>query len=128
MSALRFRRVEGRLRDQWIGWNAAARQEALPFITNNMRFLILPWVRVPHLASHILAAIAKRVSDDWMYKYGHPIYMLETFVDQERFRGVCYRAANWIRVGQTQGRSRNDTQRLFQVSSQRCVSVSGALR
>ncbi|GAB7058111.1 hypothetical protein JCM16163A_48600 [Paenibacillus sp. YK5] len=100
-----------------------------------MRFLILPWVRVPHLASHILAAIAKRVSDDWMYKYGHPIYMLETFVDQERFRGVCYRAANWIRVGQTQGRSRDDTQRLFQVSSQRCVSVSphparkgGALR
>lgn len=102
-------------RDQWIGWNAASRQEALPFITNNMRFLILPWVRVPHLASHILAAIARRISDDWTCKYGHPLYMLETFVDQERFRGVCYRAANWIRVGQTQGRSRNDTQHLFQV-------------
>lgn len=102
-------------RDEWIGWKPALRQANLPFITNNMRFLILPWVKVPHLASHVLASISRRISGDWIQKYGHPIYLLETFVEQDRFRGTCYRAANWIRVGQTQGRSRNDTNRTLQV-------------
>ncbi|MBI4333746.1 MAG: DUF4338 domain-containing protein [Chloroflexi bacterium] len=73
-----------------------------------MRFLILPWVRVPHLASHILGRVARRISSDWMEKYGHPLYLLETFVQRECFRGVCYQAANWILAGQTKGRSRND--------------------
>jgi len=102
-------------RDEWIGWKPILRQSNLPFITNNMRFLILPWVQVPHLASHLLAGITRRISGDWMHKYGHPIHLLETFVEQDRFRGTCYRAANWIRVGQTQGRSRNDNDRTLQV-------------
>lgn len=102
-------------RDKWIGWKPTLRQAYLPYITNNMRFLLLPWVKVPHLASHLLARIARRISDDWIQKYGHPIYLLETFVEQDRFRGTCYRAANWICVGQTLGRSRNDTNRTLQV-------------
>jgi len=68
---------------------------------------VLPWVRVPHLASHILGRIAKRISSDWMARYGHPIYLLETFVEGDCFQGICYQAANWICVGQTRGRSRN---------------------
>ncbi|MFH1039339.1 MAG: Druantia anti-phage system protein DruA, partial [PVC group bacterium] len=95
-------------RDSFIGWDIATRKRNLPFITNNMRFLILPWVRVPHLASHILARIARRISGDWVDKYGRPIYLLETFVERDRFQGTSYRAANWIRVGQTRGRTRND--------------------
>ena len=102
-------------RDKWIGWKPNLRQAYLPYMTNNSRFLILPWVQVPHLASHLLARIAWRISGDWIQKYGHPIYLLETFVEQDRFRGTCYRAANWICVGQTQGRSRNDTDRTLQV-------------
>lgn len=102
-------------RDVWIGWKPNLRQDYLSCITNNMRFLVLPWVQVPHLASHLLAKIARRISSDWIQKYGHPIYLLETFVEQDRFRGTCYRAANWICVGQTQGRSRNDTDRTLQV-------------
>src|SRR3990170_959209 len=95
-------------RDDFIGWNAKTRKDNLQFLTNNMRFLILPWVRAPHLASHILGQVARRISSDWMVRYNHPIYLLETFVERERFRGVCYQAANWIYVGQTRGRSRND--------------------
>lgn len=76
----------------------------LPLIAYNTRFLIPPWVRVPHLASHVLARIARRLSTDWQQVYGHPIYLLESFVDTERFRGTCYRAANWICVGRSQGR------------------------
>lgn len=102
-------------RDEWIGWKPSLRQANLPLITNNMRFLILPWVTIPHLASHVLANIARRIRNDWMKRYGHPVHLLETFVEQDRFRGTCYRAANWIRVGQTQGRSRNDTDRTLQV-------------
>ena len=78
------------------------------YLTNNTRFLILPWVKVPHLASHVLSKVSRRLSADWTVKYGHPIYLLETFVDRTRFRGVCYRAANWILTGQTKGRTRND--------------------
>ena len=93
-------------RDRFIGWSAQARQEHLQSIANNMRLLIPPWVRVPHLASHLLSILAKRLSGDWRHKYGHPIHLLETFVEQERFSGTAYRAANWIHVGQTQGRGR----------------------
>jgi len=94
-------------RDRFIGWDEAARKQGLSRIANNMRFLILPWVRVPHLASHLLAATRRRLSTDWQKKYGHPILLLETFVEQRRFAGTCYQADNWIRVGQTTGRSRN---------------------
>ena len=95
-------------RDDFIGWDAEIRKSNLKFLTNNMRFLILPWVQVPHLASHILGRVARRISGDWLEKYGHPLYLLETFVERQRFRGVCYQAANWMYVGQTKGRSRND--------------------
>jgi Domain of unknown function (DUF4338) len=95
-------------RDRFIGWSAAARRRNLCFIAYNTRFLILPWVEVPHLASHLLGGMAKRLSQDWERLYQHPIYFLETFVDPTRFRGTCYRAANWIRLGQTTGRGKHD--------------------
>ena len=72
------------------------------------RFLILPWVRVPHLASHILARMARRLKNDWQRFYKHPVYFLETFVDTERFTGTCYKAANWIYLGETTGRGKDD--------------------
>jgi hypothetical protein len=102
-------------RDLFIGWSTQERQTGLSFITNNMRFLILPWVRVPHLASHLLSQITRQISTDWIHKYGHPIHLLETFVERDRFRGTCYKAANWTCVGQTQGRSRNDRFTTLQV-------------
>jgi hypothetical protein len=71
----------------------------------------LPWVEVPHLASHILGLIARRIRGDWQAKYGHPVHALETFVDRSRFKGTCYRAANWLRLGATRGRTRNDRER-----------------
>jgi hypothetical protein len=95
-------------RDLWIGWDRGRREANLSFLTNNTRFLVLPWVTVPHLASHLLATLARRVRSDWQAKYGHPLYALETFVDRDRFKGTCYRAANWLRLGSTQGRTRND--------------------
>lgn len=94
-------------RDAFIGWSVSARRARLSHITNNTRFLIPGWVRVPHLASHILSRVSRRLDTDWQEKYGHRIHLLETFVDRDRFRGTCYRAANWICVGQTQGRTRN---------------------
>ena len=93
-------------RDRYIGWDAAARRSHIRFIAYNSRFLILPWVRVEHLASHILSRMAARISADWQQRYGHPIYFLETFVDPERFRGTCYRAANWVLMGRTTGRGK----------------------
>lgn len=93
-------------RDRWIGWSAEQRAEGLAFIANNSRFLILPWVRVPQLANHLLSQIAQRIDADWQRRYRHPIYLLETFVQQDRFRGTCYQAANWRHVGQTTGRTR----------------------
>ena len=93
-------------RDRYIGWSAEARRRNIRFIAYNTRFLILPWVRVEHLASHILGRMAARISDDWQRMYGHPIYFLETFVDPERFRGTCYRAANWVLLGKTTGRGK----------------------
>ena len=95
-------------RDTFIGWTAAQRQAQLALVANNSRFLILPWVRVPHLASHILGRVARRIAADWQARYGHAVRLLETFVERDRFRGSCYRAANWICVGQTQGRTRQD--------------------
>lgn len=91
-------------RDRFIGWTPAVRRQGKHLIAYNCRFLILPWVQVPHLASHILGCVARRIRADWQQLYHHPVYYLETFVDQERFRGTCYRAANWVHLGQTTGR------------------------
>jgi len=95
-------------RDRYIGWSAEARRRNIRFIAYNTRFLILPWVRVPHLASHLLGRMAAILSDDWDRMYGHPIYFAETFIDPGRFRGTCYRAANWRLLGLTTGRGKND--------------------
>jgi hypothetical protein len=95
-----------RSRDRYIGWSAEERRRNLRFLAYNTRFLILPWVKVEHLASHILGRMASRISADWQRIYGHPIYFLETFVDPERFRGTCYRAANWVMLGKTTGRGK----------------------
>src|SRR5216683_3319815 len=95
-------------RDRYIGWNAEARRRNIRFLAYNTRFLILPWVEAPHLASYILGRMARRLSPDWERAYGHPIYFLETFVDPERFRGTCYRAANWVLLGRTTGRGKDD--------------------
>jgi hypothetical protein len=99
-------------RDKFIGWTDEQRESNLHLTTNNTRFLILPFVRVPHLASHILSLISKRISCDWLAKYGHPIYFLETFVEKHRFRGVCYQASNWVNVGETTGRGRDSTTKI----------------
>lgn len=95
-------------RDRFIGWAAEVRRRNLRFLAYNPRYLILPWVRVPHLASHVLGLMARRIAGDWERLYGHPIYFLETFVDRERYRGTCYRAANWVVMGWTTGRGKND--------------------
>ena len=93
-------------RDRFIGWSGEARRRNVHLLAYNTRFLILPWVEVPHLASHILGRMARRISQDWERAYGHPIYFLETFIDPERFRGTCYRAANWVLMGRTTGRGK----------------------
>lgn len=103
-------------RDAYVGWDAAARRAKLPWVANNLRFLILPWVAVPQLASHLLGRVARRIGADWARRYGHPVVLLETFVERPRFRGTCYRAANWVCVGQTQGRSRNDRRHRLRVA------------
>jgi hypothetical protein len=94
-------------RDRYIGWPAEARRKNIRFLAYNTRYLILPFVNVPHLASHILACMARQLSADWERLYGHPIYYLETFVDPGRFRGTCYRAANWAVLGLTTGRGKD---------------------
>jgi hypothetical protein len=94
-------------RDRYIGWSAEARRRNIRFIAYNTRFLILPWVRVPHLASHILGKMAGILSQDWERMYGHPVYFVETFIDPGRFRGTCYRAANWKLLGCTTGRGKD---------------------
>jgi hypothetical protein len=94
-------------RDRFIGWTAQARLANIRLLAYNTRFLILPWVRVPHLASHLLGRIARRLSADWQALYAHPIYFVETFIDPERFRGTCYRAANWTLLGSTTGRGKD---------------------
>jgi hypothetical protein len=95
-------------RDAWIGWSDEQRRRHLPWIVNNGRFLILPWVRVKGLASKILALSARQMPHDWQIRYGYRPLLLETLVDTKRFRGTCYRAANWLHVGQTSGRGRMD--------------------
>ena len=94
-------------RDRYIGWNAQARRCNIRFIAYNSRFLILPWVRVPHLASHLLGRMARLLPAEWERVYGHPVYFIETFVDPSRYRGTCYRAANWVYLGQTTGRGKD---------------------
>jgi len=93
-----------KLRDRYLGWRDGARERNMHLLAYNTRFLILPWVKVPHLASHILGCMARQVSEDWQRLYAHPIYWLETFVDTSRFAGTCYRAANWREIGTTMGR------------------------
>ena len=104
-----------RTRDQFIGWAREQRERHLHLITNNTRFLILPWVRVPHLASWILGQVLRRLSQDWERKYGHRVVLVETFVERDRFAGTSYKASNWIRLGTTTGRSRQDRQRTLRV-------------
>ena len=94
-------------RDRFIGWSDALRIKRLKYITNNVRFLILPWVRVRNLASRVLSLNLRRLSRDYEVIYGHPVYLAETFVDLSLYRGSCYRAANWIYLGQTKGFSKN---------------------
>jgi hypothetical protein len=102
-------------RDRFIGWSVAQRRQGLSRITNQQRFLILPWVRVPHLASHVLALALRRLSADWRSRYGHPVWLVETFVQEDRFQGTAYRAAGWLCVGQTTGRTRQDRDRTLAV-------------
>ena len=102
-------------RDRWIAWSPGQRQARLGWIANNHRFLILPSIEVRDLASHVLGSVARRIAEDWRTKYGHPVVLLETFVERARFAGTCYRAANWHALGSTCGRSRQDRQRTLQV-------------
>ncbi len=95
-------------RDRFLGWSREARKQNIRFLAYNTRFLVLPWVEVPHLASHLLGRMARRLSADWEAFYGHPLHYLESFVDSERFRGTCYRAANWHFLGKTTGRGKDD--------------------
>jgi hypothetical protein len=90
-------------RDTYLGWDLATKRARLHLVAQNTRFLLLPWVRVPHLASKVLAANLRRLSADWQARYGHGLLLAETFVDPARFRGTCYRAANWVCLGPTQG-------------------------
>jgi Domain of unknown function (DUF4338) len=96
-------------RDRYIGWSATVRRRNLRLVAYNTRFLILPWIRLPHLASHILGQMTNSLSRDWERMYGHPIYFAETFIDPARFRGTCYRAANWRSLGMTTGRGKAST-------------------
>ncbi len=100
-------------RDQFIGWTAEQRERNLHLIVNNARFLILPWITLRNLASRLLAMVAKQLPQDWHARYGFRPVLLETFVEQKRFSGTCYRAANWINVGQTQGRGKLDRYNLY---------------
>lgn len=95
-------------RDRYIGWSPVCRKENIRLVAYQSRFLILPWVRVPHLASHLLGRMSRQLSADWEGVYAHPIYFTETFVDPSRYAGTCYRAANWIYLGMTTGRGKND--------------------
>ncbi len=119
-----FARAEGRIlallgfgaaawktapRDDFIGWNRVQRESRLHLIVNNARFLILPWVASKHLASKLLGRAARRLPADWLSRYGYRPVLLETFVDKRRFSGTCYKAANWLRLGDTQGRGKLDT-------------------
>jgi hypothetical protein len=95
-------------RDRYLGWSAQARRHNIRGVAYNTRFLVLPWVQIPHLASHLLARMTRMLSAEWEAVYGHPVHFAETFIDTDRFRGTCYRAANWVLLGRTQGRGKND--------------------
>ena len=95
-------------RDRYIGWDQATRRANIRFVAYQSRFLILPWVKVPYLASHLLGWMSRHLSSEWEKVYAHPIYFVETFVDPNRYRGTCYRAANWVYLGQTTGRGKDD--------------------
>jgi hypothetical protein len=95
-------------RDRFIGWDKQARLKNIGLLAYNTRFLVLPWVTVPHLASHILGRMARMLSAEWQRVYAHPIHFVETFIDPQRFRGTCYRAANWTLLGETTGRGKDD--------------------
>lgn len=90
-------------RDSYIGWDTPTRKHQLHYVVNNCRFLLLPWIHIKHLASKVLALNLKRVNADWQKRYGHPVYLAESFIDTSRFPGTCYRASNWHYVGQTKG-------------------------
>jgi len=102
-------------RDDFIGWSREQRRANLRYVVNNARFLLLPWIRVHNLASKLLSLAARRIGDDWEARYHYRPVLLETFVDDTRFRGTCYRAANWSCVGRTQGRGKLGDHRLGQV-------------
>jgi hypothetical protein len=104
------------VRDHWIGWASDIREQNLGLICNNTRFLILDWVKVPHLASYALGSCLRRLPQDWKQRYGTDIAMVETFVDTTRYIGTCYKAANWIKIGRTKGRSRQDRNNRLKVS------------
>ncbi len=95
-------------RDRYIGWSPEARGRNIRLVAYNLRFLILPWVEVRHLASHLLGHMMRVLSADWERVYGHPVYFAETFVEPARYRGTCYRAANWVMLGRTTGRGKDD--------------------
>jgi hypothetical protein len=104
--------LQAPLREAWVGWDEATKRKRLHLVTNNTRFLIFPWVKVRHLASKILAMNLRRLSADWEQEWRHPVFLAETFVDTGRYRGTCYRAANWLYLGQTAGRSKRGNQYL----------------
>ena len=104
------------VRDNWIGWTPAQRNRNRPWIINNVRYLIFPWVEVPHLASHVLGKLAKRVASDWEHEYGFSPVLMETFVDPEHYAGTCYRAAGWELLGQTTGEGLRRPDRVYRTA------------
>jgi len=108
-------------RDRWLGWTSAQRMAGLSRVANNTRFLILPWVRVAHLASHLLGRMTRQLARDWRTRTGQPLALVETFVEEARFQGTCYRAANWLDLGRTTGRTRDDRHRQIQAPTKRVL-------
>lgn len=108
-------------RDRWIGWDEGQRLRQLPYVVNNTRFLIFPWIQVPHLASHVLGQVARRVRSDWQHLWGYPPVLLETFVDPTRYRGTCYRAAGWIELGLSSGEGRRRPGRRYTSTPKRVL-------
>lgn len=100
-------------RDEYIGWNREQREKNLPYVINNGRFLILPWIRVKNLASYVLGEMMRRINKDMEARFGHKAVLVETYVERGRFRGTSYQASNWKKIGQTKGRGRNDVQKSY---------------
>ena len=101
------------LREQYIGWDENTKRKNLPLVVNNVRFLVLPWIRVRCLASKVLAMNLKRLSDDWQARWSHPVHLAETYIDTGRFKGTCYKAANWVYLGHTAGRKKRSNIYLY---------------